>query len=246
MGRTVQSDVIRRRRLSDEVLARLESMILSPDYEPGDQLPSERELMVRFGVGRPAVREALYSLQKMGLVEINSGERGRVTKPTPRVLLDGFAGAVRHLLIEPEGERQFQEARTFFEVGLVRDAARHATSDQIERFEAALEANHRALGDFEAFERTDVEFHFVLAEISGNPIFTAIHEAVVEWLTKQRSLSLRVPGADRLAYESHAKIFEAVVAHDPDRAEQVMREHLKIVAEQYWRSRAQNGNGGRP
>ncbi len=141
MGRTVQSDVIRRRRLSDEVLARLESMILSPDYEPGDQLPSERELMVRFGVGRPAVREALYSLQKMGLVEINSGERGRVTKPTPRVLLDGFAGAVRHLLIEPEGERQFQEARTFFEVGLVRGAACDVRPDRAFRGGASSQSS---------------------------------------------------------------------------------------------------------
>ena len=113
----MQTQIIRRRRLSDEVLARLEEMILSPEYQPGDQLPSERQLMVRFGVGRTAVREALYSLQKMGLLEIKSGERGRVTKPTPRILLNELGGAARHLLAEPEGERHFQEARPSSKLG---------------------------------------------------------------------------------------------------------------------------------
>lgn len=235
----MQTQIIRRRRLSDEVLARLEKMILSAEYEPGDQLPSERQLMERFGVGRPAVREALYSLQKMGLLEIKSGERGRVTKPTPRILLNELGGAARHLLAQPEGERHFQEARTFFEVGLVRHAAQHASAADVEELGAALDANRLALDDLEAFERTDVEFHFVLAKISGNPIFMAIHEAVVEWLTKQRSLSLRIPNANKLAYRSHQDIFEAIAAKDPDQAEAVMRDHLGTVARQYWQARGE-------
>lgn len=235
----MQTQIIRRRRLSDEVLVRLEKMILSAEYEPGDQLPSERQLMERFGVGRPAVREALYSLQKMGLLEIKSGERGRVTKPTPRILLNELGGAARHLLAQPEGERHFQEARTFFEVGLVRHAAQHASAADVEELGAALDANRLALDDLEAFERTDVEFHFVLAKISGNPIFMAIHEAVVEWLTKQRSLSLRIPNANKLAYRSHQDIFEAIAAKDPDQAEAVMRDHLGTVARQYWQARGE-------
>lgn len=235
----MQTQIIRRRRLSDEVLARLEEMILSPEYQPGDQLPSERQLMERFGVGRPAVREALYSLQKMGLLEIKSGERGRVTKPTPRILLNELGGAARHLLAEPEGERHFQEARTFFEVGLARHAAQHATPADLEDLRAALDANKAALGDLAVFERTDVDFHFVLAKISRNPIFMAIHEAVVEWLTGQRSLTLRIPNADKLAYRSHEDILDAVTDKDPERAESVMRDHLGTVARQYWQARGQ-------
>lgn len=195
--------------------------------------------MERFGVGRPAVREALYSLQKMGLLEIKSGERGRVTKPTPRILLNELGGAARHFLAEPEGERHFQEARTFFEVGLARHAAQHATPEDIESLRAALATNKAALGDLEAFERTDVEFHFVLAKISRNPIFMAIHDAVVEWLTNQRSLTLRIPGAEKMALKSHADIFDAVAGHDPERAESVMRDHLGTVARQYWQERGQ-------
>ena len=77
---------IKRRRLSDEILAEFERLIVSGIYAPGDLLPSERELMERFGVGRPAIREALFSLQKNGLVALTSGARARVTEPSVPVV----------------------------------------------------------------------------------------------------------------------------------------------------------------
>src|SRR5687767_14417961 len=57
-----------RRKLSDEVFDRLERMITSGELQPGDEMPSERVLMERFGVGRPAIREAMQSLANKGLV----------------------------------------------------------------------------------------------------------------------------------------------------------------------------------
>ena len=65
-----------------------------------------------------------------------------------------------------------------------------------------------------------------------NPIFTAIHAALVEWLLEQRRTTL-APGEDAKAYEAHRAIFEAVAARDPDRAERAMRDHLEYVARRY-------------
>ena len=62
----LERDVIQRRSLHEEVSARLEADIHTGRYAEGDQLPSERELMERYGVGRPAVREALLSLREWG------------------------------------------------------------------------------------------------------------------------------------------------------------------------------------
>lgn len=214
-------------------------MIHSGEYAPGDQLPSERALMERFGVGRPSVREALFSLQQLGIVTISSGERARVTLPTPRRLLLGLDGAVRHLLATTEGERNLQDARLFFEVGLARHAASCGTSEDYRRLKDALDANRRAMKDAEVFERTDVAFHYVLANVPRNPVFIAIHEAVVSWLTRQRTLSLRNTGAAQQAFKWHKKIFEAVTDRDADAAEAAMREHLEGVSELYWRSRDQ-------
>jgi GntR family transcriptional repressor for pyruvate dehydrogenase complex len=223
---------IKPRKLYEEVAERLEQAIRDGTYAAADLLPSERDLMRQFGVGRPAVREALFHLHKMGLVEIRSGERARVTTPTPQFVIGALSGTARHMLGAPGGVRDFQNARLFFEVGLARHASRHATAKHIADFEAALVANREAIGHLKRFQETDVAFHYVLAVIPGNPIFTAIHAALVEWLLEQRRTTL-VRGEDVRAYEAHRKIFEAVAARDADRAEQAMRDHLDHVARRY-------------
>lgn len=227
--------LIRRRKLYEEIAQHLEQRIRDQAIPAGDQLPSERELMREFGVGRPAVREALFHLQKMGLVQLRSGERARVSRPTPKLVVESLAGSARYLLAEPGGVRHFQEARSFFETGLVRYAAEYATPEDLADLRDALETNRKSIGDLAKFERTDVEFHHVLAMIPRNPIFEAIHAAIAEWLVEQRHVTLAYPGANETAYDFHAQIYEAIAARDPDRAEQVLRAHLDDVADLYWR-----------
>ena len=233
-GTPVTPTPIRRRKLSEEVALRLEEMIQDSGFQPGDQLPSERDLMKQFGVGRPAVREALFSLQTMGLVAVSSGERARVTRPTPKLVIDSLSGAARLLLSQPDGIRHFQEARTFFEIGLVRHAAAHATDADLRELRQALEENRLTIGNVRRFEQTDMAFHYVLAVIPRNPIFTAIHGAIADWLMEQRTITLSYPGQNEVAYQAHAAIYEAIAARDPDRSERVLREHLDQVAGLYW------------
>jgi GntR family transcriptional regulator, sialic acid-inducible nan operon repressor len=226
---------IQRRKLYEEVVARLEALIREDELKPGDPLPSERQLMEHFGVGRPAIREALFALHRMGLVVVANGERPRVSSPTPKTLLGELAGAARLMLSKPEGMHHFQQARALFECGLAEEAARVVTKADIATLEKALEANRRAIGDDERFLRTDVAFHFAIVTIPKNPIYLALHEAIVEWLADQRSVSLRRTGTDELAFESHRRIFKAIKARDPDAAGAAMRTHLDDIADRYWK-----------
>lgn len=233
------SEVIQRRKLFHEVAERLQETILSGNLQVGDALPSERELMERYGVGRPAVREALLSLERTGLITISGGERARVARPSAQSMVAGLDPAVRHWLSDPQGVRHLQGARLLLEVALARQAASTASDADIARLRAALEENEAARGDLGRFERTDVAFHYVFAEITGNPIFTAIHQAMIGWLTEQRSATLRRPGAEAHAVRAHRSIFEAVAAHDAAAAEAEMRAHLGEVALLYWQAREQ-------
>lgn len=225
---------IRRRKLYEDVALGIERLIQQRRYAPGDQLPSEKEIMNEFGVGRLAVREAMLSLQKMGLVRVRSGERSRVTAPTADVLVKELSGAARLLLAEDGGVHQFQEARALFEIGLARLAAQLATREHIEALGEALEANGRAIDNRPDFMRTDVAFHYAIAAISGNPIFTSMYNAVVAWLTEQREISGRAPNAGRAAFAAHQRIFDAIAAHNPAAAQTAMQEHLDQVAKLYW------------
>lgn len=234
-SRMTTVEPIRRVKIYQEIARRLEKQVLDGALRPGDALPSERELMERYGVGRPAVREALLSLEKAGLIAIQNGERARVIQPSAANLIDELGSAARYLLHRSEGARHFQQARLFFEVGLVRHAAEHATEDDLARLGQALEANEAALGDLERFAKTDVEFHFVLAEIPRNPIFVALHVGLAEWLTEQRSTTLLVKGAARTALKAHKEIHAAIKARDAAGAEDAMRRHLLDVEARYWR-----------
>jgi GntR family transcriptional repressor for pyruvate dehydrogenase complex len=237
----IPASPIRRRKLYEEVVTRLEALIHEGELNPGDPLPSERELMQHFGVGRPAIREALFALQRMGLVAVANGERARISAPTSKTLLGELAGAARLMLAKPEGTQHFQQARTLFECALAEDAARAAAPEDVARLEKALAANAAALGDNVQFMRTDVAFHFVIATIPRNPIYVALHEAIVEWLVDQRSVSLLRPGTDLLAYESHRRIFEAIKANDPAGAGHAMRGHLSEIADRYWKVKESDG-----
>ena len=228
---------IRPQKLYEQVAARLEARIIDKTYDFGDLLPSERDLMREFGVGRPAIREALAHLRNMGLVELRSGERAQVIQPTAEVVVEALSGVAKHMLTAQDGVRNFQNARLFFEVGLARHAAAHATEDDIEQLRLALEVNHRALSDLARFEKTDVAFHYVLAVIPRNPIFPAIHAAIVEWLVQQRHITLNWrgrKGTAEQAYGAHRAIYEAIAARDPERAEKAMRDHLAHVESVFW------------
>lgn len=231
----VLTSPIRPKKLYQQVVERLEAQILDGTYPAGKQLPSERELMRELGVGRPAVREALFHLAKMGLVEIRSGERALVTRPTPQVVIDAIAGSARIMLSEPGGVRHFQQAREFLEAGLARYAAEQANEDDLRELRLALDANRQTVADIDRFEKTDLAFHYVLAVIPRNPIFTALHAALAEWLVAQRRISLSIPGQNQIAFAAHQEIYEAIARRDADAAERSMRAHLQQVSGAYWK-----------
>ena len=219
------TDIIRHRKLYEELTDRLEKMILDGELAPGDFLPSERELMERFGVGRPSVRQALFVLEKSGLVEVSSGERARVAEPQVNTLIEELSRSVRYFFTHPDGVRHFREVRQLFEGALARYAARNANEKDIEDLRETLERCAAVLGDPAAFHAAAESFHRRLAEITRNPVFVVVETAIAEWLAPGRQLA---GGArDKVALEAHHRVFDAIVARDPDRAEAAMAEHLK-------------------
>lgn len=225
---------IDRRKLFEQVASHLEASILRGDLKPGDRLPNERDLQTQFGVGRPAIREALITLQRSGLIEIGNGAPARVAMPTASFVLGNAMPAVLQMLSTGDGQRQFQRVRLFFEVGLARDAAKQADSLEIEALRTALSANKAALGDRDRFIATDIQFHLCIAKMMHNPIIIALHDALSSWLKQQRQVSLGMPHQEAIAFKAHEAIFKAIAAHDADAAEAAMAAHLTQLSAAYW------------
>jgi DNA-binding FadR family transcriptional regulator len=218
---------IQRRKLYQEVLDRLLERIRNGEIPPGEHLPSERELMEFYGVGRPAVREALQSLERSGIVEITHGERARVVVPTAQALIEQIAGGARHLLrTQPDTLEHLKDARVFLEVGIARLAAERASDADITRLRQRLAEQRAALVERGDFLMRDMAFHREIATISGNPIFPAIVEALFGWASEYYRPIVRAPGAEALTLAEHASIIDAIASRDPQRAERAVREHL--------------------
>lgn len=225
---------ITRRKLSDEVLDRLLRAIESGQYPPGTQLPSERDLMTAYGVGRPAVREALQALGNRGLIAISHGERARVVQPTAADVIQQIDGAARHLLTtSPQSLDHLKDAREFFEVGMASEAARRAGPEDTARLEAALEAQKGQLqADTASFVAADMAFHTTIATVTQNPVFEAVSRAMLQWLSQFHSSLLHRKGRD-VTLTEHRKILDAIAAGDPERAASAMRSHLRRASPLY-------------
>jgi DNA-binding FadR family transcriptional regulator len=221
-------DRIVRRKLSDEVLDRLLSMIERRELAPGDALPAERELAGRFGVGRPAVRQALQALEQLGLVQIQQGERSRLLAPTTSPVFEQFDRNVRHLLkASPETREHFRDARLVFETGVVRLAAERATEDNLREMEAALAEQRRSVGDPARFIRADVAFHRALAAATHNPVLAATAESLLAWIFEFYPRLLRAPGTEPLTLSEHAEIVKELRKRNADGAAHALAKHLR-------------------
>lgn len=236
------SGPILKRKLYQEVVDRLMSRIESGEIRPGDQLPPERELMDFYGVGRPAVREALQALERSGIVEISHGERARVVVPTADDLIRQIGSGARHLLsMQPDTLEHLKGARIFLEAGMARMAAAVATAEDVAALQLRLEEHAASLPQLDQFLDRDMAFHREIARISGNPIFPAIVEAIFRWGSDYYQPLVRAPGAEQLTLAEHQRIVDAIAAHDGEAAEQAMRAHLARSNVMYQRIAQEQG-----
>ncbi|MDQ0473256.1 GntR family transcriptional regulator [Labrys wisconsinensis] len=195
-----------------QVHALLKREILTLQLRPSEAL-SEKELSLKLGVSRTPVREALIKLAEEGLVDILP-QRGSFVAP---------------IRVAEVMEAQF--IREALEVAVVRRAAEQSTAALVERLEASLQRQRRAIeaGEHEAFLRLDEAFHHLLSDGVLLPRSWKVIHNVKGQLDRVRFLSLPEPGHLETLQAQHAAIVTAVRIRDPDLAAEHMRAHLQEV-----------------
>ena len=225
---------IQRRKLSQEVFDRLIQRINAGEFPPGAYLPAERHLMETYQVGRPAVREALQDLQRMGLVIITHGEGARILEPNAQSVLEQISETVHHILASShQNLSQLKEARTFFEVGMVKLAAARATPDDIADLREIVANMEASVNEFATFMKHDVQFHRRVAEMTGNPIYVAISDGLLQWLSRYHTGELRKVGREVQTLVEHRNIVDRLAAHDVEGAGVAMVVHQTRAADNY-------------
>jgi len=216
-----------RQKLSDQVFDRLWAMVQSGELSPGDTMPSERALMERFGVGRPAVREALQSMANKGLISISHGERSKVNKLTAGIAFDQVDDIAKLLLsTEPSNLENLKQFRKILEAGSVQIAAQNCTANDIAELRTLVEAQRSKLGQDKAFIEADIAFHVAIAKLTNNPLIQAVTQAMLSWLSAYYKPVLHWSGREATTLLEHARIVDLLEAHDVSGAIKLIGDHL--------------------
>ncbi len=216
-----------RQKLSDQVFDRLWAMIQSGELAPGDSMPSERALMERFNVGRPAVREALQSMANKGLISISHGERSRVNKLTAGIAFDQVDDIAKLLLsAEPSNLEHLKQLRKILEAGSVQMAAERCTPADTAELRTLVEDQRSKLGQDKAFIEADIAFHVAIARITGNTLIQAVTQAMLSWLFEYYKPLLLWSGRESTTLQEHERIVDFLESHDASGAVKMMGAHL--------------------
>ncbi|MFK7692895.1 FadR/GntR family transcriptional regulator [Paenibacillus sp. HJGM_3] len=222
------------RKIYEEIADQIKQQIVSGRLQPGQKLPSTRELTESYQVGRSTMREALSMLKAMGLIEIRQGEGCFVRAMDDREL---DVPQFEHLFTSKEAIFDLLEARKALETANAGLAAAKRDDQDLQRLEAILADMDSELGTEAVGEKQDMRFHMALAEATHNPIMVKLLQTIsaqVEVTIREtRRLQLyRNKSLTRRFWLEHRAIYEAIRDRDAVRAQAEMGDHLYYVEEQ--------------
>jgi GntR family transcriptional repressor for pyruvate dehydrogenase complex len=214
------------KRLYLQIAEQLAAPIRAGELKKGDALPSERELARRLSVSRPTIREAITTLEVMGLVEV---------RPGSGVYVRDSGAAMMEAPENVPGPFEILEARKTLEPEMAAFAANRISDEQVERLREMLRQFGDSKLDASDIERIDRDFHCLIAEATNNSALSGL----AKWLWEVRSDSevnvafykrVRDQGV-RPAVDDHRAIIAALMARDENAARNAMREHLQRAIE---------------
>jgi GntR family transcriptional repressor for pyruvate dehydrogenase complex len=226
---TATFEPVTRETLSAQIRDQLLDRIVTGALEPGDRVPSERDLSVQFQVARTSVREAMQGLLSMGVIE-RRGNRSFVVEHLPDVSFDQHSDRREFI-------RQLFETRRLLEVPIIELAAERASSGERDEIRALAE---RFTADItlQEFRELDRSFHSAIARACGNPLLVEVYSKVLGRLFHSEEISsLLTDEANRaevgniieVAAEQHRALAAAVASGDVEAASQAGTEHLAAI-----------------
>src|SRR4051812_36736574 len=158
--------------LSARIITQVREALFAREMRPGDFLGTEKDLAERSGVSRIVARDALRTLQALGVVEIKVGAGGgaRIARGNPRLFSQALAVQLSLAGVSVE---EMMDAQRAVETTACELAAEKATPDDLHKLRALLAEHERVIGDTPAYTRSCMHFHVAVAQASHNRVLVA-------------------------------------------------------------------------
>ena len=219
---------IKKTRVAEEVADRIRMLMLEGTFPPGEPLPSERHLAERFGVSRGSIRDALRTLETIGLVETRHGQGTFPHELSVDRLVAPLASVMSY---RADLQDELLDVRRMFEPAVARAAALRATDEDLADLQRLLEAQRQKLKANQSAIIEDTAFHAILARATRNRVVISIMATLNDLLVESRTESLRQEGRPARSVDGHEAVVAALRRRDAEGASQAMYNHIDQIAD---------------
>ena len=218
---------IRRSKLYQGIVEQIETLLEKGQLRPGDQLPPERALADQFQVSRASVREALRTLELLGIVETRAGGGTFVRRVAP----DDLARPLQTLIARGHTLQDVIEFRGVVEPAVAALAATRVTPAQLDELRDILVAQQSKVAAGETYADEDTRFHELIGDAAGNELLTTMLGVIWDVRRTSREQWLLTNARAHASLEAHHRVYDALARHDAEAARQASAEHIRAVGE---------------
>lgn len=220
-------------KIAERIARQIVNHIVDNDLAEGTVLPTERQLVETFGVGRTTLREALRLLESRSVLTIKPGPHGGPVVRMPRA--DDLREALTLMLqFSSSSLMEVLEARTALEPVMARLAAERISKEALTELSDSVERMRLAKGDQSAFLAENRRFHSIIAEATGNRILQVFNDTLKTIADGATLGVVYTPARRQSVAKAHERIVSALRERDGLAAEQAMRDHV-AEAGNFWR-----------
>jgi GntR family transcriptional regulator, transcriptional repressor for pyruvate dehydrogenase complex len=219
---------IKKTRIAEEVADRIRTLMLDGTFPAGEPLPSERHLAERFGVSRGSIRDALRTLETIGLLETRHGQGTFPHELSVDRLVAPLASVMAY---RPDLQDELLDVRRMFEPAVARAAAQRVTEEDLAALQRILDVQRQKLKSSQSAIAEDTAFHAILARATRNRVVMSIMATLNDLLVESRTQSLQQKGRPARSIDGHESVVAALRRRDPEGASQAMRNHIDQIAD---------------
>lgn len=211
-------------RVTEDAIDKIRERIVTGSWGPGARLPRESELAAELGLSRNSLREAVRALSQLRVLEVRQGDGTYVSSLEPGLLLES-TGFISHLLLG-ETELELYEVRRILEAAVAALAAGRIDAHEKAELAQSL-ARMREARNVQELVEADVAFHAVIAKAAGNAVLTSLLASLATRTMRARLWHGReADGALDETREEHRRIYDAIMAGDPELARATAMAHI--------------------
>src|SRR5689334_32496 len=213
--------------LSSQIVADVREALFAKKLKSGDFLGTEKELAARHGTSRIVARDALRTLEALGIVEIRMGKGGgaRIARGNPRLFAEALAV---QLDLTGVSAAEIMDAQRAIETLGAELAAENASKADIAKLRRLLADADAAIDDLDLFTRLSRDFHLAVAEASHNRVLV-VQLLSLEHISWPRRNVTATPKLAQHILDIHGKLTDLIEIRDAAGARALMDDHVKMI-----------------